>query len=152
MLKRGLNFGRLRQVLSSEKRMSLFTRGLFGALTNAKYICWVGSDGYPEIATSIQMQPSDPNRLILSPTMFQTDLNHIPEGAWVACLAVNPKEFTIMQTKGIFKGWQKVRGVKVGIIDVEEVYSSIAPKAGDRIYPPPVPGHLFGIEGMYVRQ
>jgi hypothetical protein len=141
-LKRGLR----------EERMSVFTQSLFNALANGKYLCWIGSDGFPEIIPAIQMIASDANRLIFSPLMFQTDLARIPEGAWVACLAVNTKDFTIMQVKGLFKGWQKVRGVKMGVIDVEEVYSSIAPKAGDRIYPPPVAGHLFGIEGMYARQ
>ncbi len=135
-----------------EERMSGFTRSLFNGMTNAKYLCWIGPDGYPEIIPAIQMIAADPNRLIFSPLMFQADLARIPEGGWVACLAVNTKEFTIMQVKGLFKGWQKVRSAKMGIIDVEEVYSSIAPKAGDRIYPPPVPGHLFGIEGMYARR
>ncbi len=134
-----------------EERMSKFTQSLFNGMTNAKYVCWIGPDGYPEIIPAIQMITADANRLVFSPLMFQADLARIPEGGWVACLAINTKEFSIMQVKGFFKGWQKVRGVKMGIIDVEEVYSSIAPKAGDRIYPPPVPGHLFGIEGMYAR-
>jgi hypothetical protein len=131
--------------------MSPFTRGLFNALANAKYICWIGPDGFPELATAIPLQAADPNRLVLAPHMFSDDLARIPEGAWVACLAIQPKEFTIMQVKGIWKGFQKARAHRVGVIDVEEVYSSIAPKAGDRIFPAPAAGQLFGVEGLYAR-
>jgi len=134
-----------------EERMSPFTRSLFNALANAKYICWIGPDGFPEIATAIPIQVADPNRLVLAPSMFGNDLSRIPQGAWVACLAIQPKEFTIMQVKGIFQGFQKARGIKAGVIDVEEVYSSIAPKAGDRIFPAPAAGQLFGVEGLYAR-
>ncbi|GAB4310142.1 MAG: hypothetical protein Kow0069_10090 [Promethearchaeota archaeon] len=130
-------------------RMSPRMTKFFQGALNPKFLAWVGEDGYPEVVPVVQLQAVDANRLAFPPTVFPRDLARVPVGAWVAVLCVDPKEMLLFQVKGTFQGFRRARGVKLGVVDVEEVYSSMPPKPGDRLYPPPeprdAPGESIGL-------
>ncbi len=123
-LKTGLN----------EKRLNLIGYRLFSAPIAVRAISYIDpSDGYPLIIPCIPLQACDYTRLVFPFASMKGELLKIPEKTKVAVFGMN-FDFVNQVVKGTYLGIQKSRGVKFGVVDIEEVYNSSPPIAG-KIYP-----------------
>lgn len=116
-----------------EKILKPFLVKMFNQLDGLKFISYVAADGFPTLTPIIQCQAADPNRLAFSTGVFSDELARIPAGADVAVYCMNLGIQSVL-TRGIFRGYQRTRGVKMGSVDINWVYNSMPP-ANSQIYP-----------------
>ena len=117
-----------------EKRLNVVGYKLFKAPIAVRAIAYVDpTDGFPVIIPCIQLQAADHNRLVFPPSVLKEDLSRIPPMSKVAVFCMN-FEFANQLVKGTFTGIKKFRGIKFGVIDIEEIYNSSPPVVG-KIYP-----------------
>ncbi|MFO8017802.1 MAG: hypothetical protein R6U96_04150 [Promethearchaeia archaeon] len=117
-----------------EEALNVIGYDLFTGVMNPKFLAYVDPrDGYPIIVPVIQLRAVDHNRLVFSPSLFKEELTLIPEGTRVAVIALNT-DLASQVAKGTFRGYQRSRLMKVGIVDIEECYNSSPPLAG-KYYP-----------------
>jgi len=117
-----------------EKRLNVLGYKLFAAPIAVRVISYIDpADGYPTMVPSIQLQAADHNRLVFPPSILKDDLYQIPVDSKVAVFGMN-FDFYNQVVKGTFTGFKKFRGIKFGVIEIEEIYNSTPPVAGV-IYP-----------------
>jgi len=119
---------------NSERVLSHFGEKLFNGLDSIKFLSFIGDDGFPVIILAIQCQAADSSRLAFHPGAFGDELNMLKPGMTVAifCLTMQMEDVLV---RGIFNGYSRYRGVKLGTLDIDWVYNSMPPNHG-RIYPP----------------
>ncbi len=117
-----------------EKRLNVIGYKLFTAAIAIRAIAYIDpSNGYPIIIPCIQLQAADYNRLVFPPSVLKEDLYQIPIDSKVAVFGMN-FDFASQVVKGTFNGFKRFRGIKFGIIDIEEIYNS-SPVVVGKIYP-----------------
>ncbi len=117
-----------------EKRLNVIGYKLFKGALNPKFISYIDpSDGYPVIIPCIQLQASDHNRLIFPLTVLKEDLKKIPPNSKIAVFG-NNTDLVSQLVNGTFLGFKKFRGIKFGVVEIEEIYNSCPPLIG-KIYP-----------------
>ncbi len=117
-----------------EKRLGVIGYNLFRAPIAVRVISYIDpSDGYPVMIPCIQLQAADHNRLVFPPSILKQDLYQIPVNSKVAVFGMN-FDFVNQVVKGTFTGFKKFRGIKFGVIEIEEIYNSCPPIVG-KIYP-----------------
>ena len=118
----------------NEKRLNVIGHKLFAAPIAVRVISYIDpSDGYPTMVPAIQLQAADRNRLVFPPSVLKEDLYQIPVDSKVAVFGMN-FDFYNQVVKGTFTGFKKFRGIKFGVIEIEEIYNSTPPVTGV-IYP-----------------
>ncbi|MFX1317067.1 MAG: hypothetical protein ACFE9T_14485 [Promethearchaeota archaeon] len=117
-----------------EKRLNVIGYKLFMKAIAIRAIAYIDpSDGYPVIIPCIQLQAADHNRLVFPPSILKEDLYQIPINSKVAVFGMN-FDFASQVVKGTFIGFKKFRGIKFGVIEIEEIYNS-SPVVVGKIYP-----------------
>ncbi len=117
-----------------EERLNIIGYKLFTAPIAIRAIAYIDpEDGYPVIVPCIPLQAVDRNRLVFPLSSLKKDLLKIPVGAQVAVFGMN-FDFVNLVVKGPYKGIKKYRGIKLGVIEIEEIYNSAPPISGE-IYP-----------------
>lgn len=118
-------------------KLSNFGFELFNQMTSAKLISYIDpEDGYPIIIPCFQLRAPDKSKLVLPYSHFKADLEEIPVGAHVSIFGVvsDNLELTNQMINGRLTDIKKLRGIKNGIIEIDEIYNSMPPLAGV-IYP-----------------
>ena len=117
-----------------EKKLNVIGHKLFAAPIAVRVISYIDpTDGYPTMIPSIQLQAADYNRLVFPPSVLKEDLYQIPADSKVAVFGMN-FDFYNQVVKGTFTGFKKFRGIRFGVIEIEEIYNSTPPVTGV-IYP-----------------
>jgi hypothetical protein len=116
-----------------EQRLNVIGYNLFKAPIAVRAISYIDTDGYPVIIPCIQLQAADHNRLVFPPSVLKDDLIKIPSNSKVAVFGMN-FDFANQLVKGTYLGFKKFRGIKFGVIEIEEIYNSAPPIVG-KIYP-----------------
>ncbi len=106
---------------------------LFNRLDSLKFLTYIGTDGFPVIIPVIQCQAADSRRLAFAPAAYNDELKEIKEGTPVAIFGMTLQMEDIL-IRGIFTGFRRFLGLKLGIADIEWVYNSMPPVQG-QIYP-----------------
>ncbi len=127
LLKGAFKTGRKNPVLKP------FAKDLFNRLGSLKFIAYVGPDGFPVIIPVIQCQACDSRRLAFFPYAFKNELLRIPPKTTVAVFGLTMKMEDVL-VRGIFPGFGRVLGLKLGTVDIDWVYNSMPPAHG-QIYP-----------------
>ncbi|NVM19657.1 MAG: hypothetical protein HWN80_18290 [Candidatus Lokiarchaeota archaeon] len=110
-----------------EKKLNVIGHRLFAAPIAVRVISYIDPvDGYPTMIPSIQLQAADYNRLVFPPSILKEDLYQIPVDSKVAVFGMN-FDFYNQVVKGTFTGFKKFRGIKFGVIEIEEIYNSTPP-------------------------
>ena len=118
----------------AEKRLNVIGYKLFAVPIAVRVISYIDpTDGYPTMIPAIQLQAADRNRLVFPPSILKEDLYQIPVGLKVAVFGMN-FDFYNQVVKGTFTGFKKFRGIKFGVIEIEEIYNS-TPPITEVIYP-----------------
>jgi hypothetical protein len=81
----------------------------------------------------MHLLPTERNQLIFIPADYKHDFSSLQNGQFVAAFAMNIEDLLMYQIKGTYQGLHNYQDDEVGIIDIEEVYCCMPPKAGDRI-------------------
>ena len=102
-------------------------REKFARLQAAKFLAYLGTDGYPDIAPALSLTPAGERALV-----FAGSVDGLQQGAQVAA-AVLTAEPLAYQVKGRFLAEKRSLGGSLGIIQVQEVYSASPPLPGERI-------------------
>ena len=117
-----------------EKRLNVLGYKLFADLIAVRVISYIDpADGYPTMIPAIQLQAADHNRLVFPPSVLKESLSQIPINSKVAVFGMN-FDFYNQVVKGTFTGFKKFRGIKFGVIEIEEIYNS-TPPITEIIYP-----------------
>jgi len=106
---------------------------VFNKLDSIKFLSYIGDDGFPTLIPLIQCQASDSRRLAFSPLAYGNELSSLESGKNVAIFALTLDMEDIL-TRGVFQGFERYNGVKLGTVDIDWVYNSMPPKQG-QIYP-----------------
>ena len=106
---------------------------VFNRLDSIKFLSYIGDDGFPTLIPLIQCQASDSRRLAFSPLAYGNELSSLESGKDVAIFALTLDMEDIL-TRGVFQGFERYNGVKLGTVDIDWVYNSMPPKQG-QIYP-----------------
>lgn len=117
-----------------DKRLGVMGYNLFTAPIAIRAISYLDpKDGYPIIIPCIPLQAADHNRLVFPFSSLKEDLLQIPESSKVAVFCMN-FDYANQVVKGTYRGIERNRLIKFGIIDIEEIYNSCPPVTGV-IYP-----------------
>jgi hypothetical protein len=117
-----------------EKRLNVIGYNLFKAPIAVRVISYIDlEDNYPLMIPCLQLQAADHNRLVFPLTVAKDDLLKIPQDSKVAVFGMN-FDFANQVVKGTFTGFRKYRGIKFGVIEIEEIYNGAPPLIG-KIYP-----------------
>lgn len=117
----------------SERVLNPWTEDLFNRLDIVKFLSYVGPDGFPALIPLIQCQASDSGRLAFSPAAYSSELKALKKGMHIAIFGLTLDMEDVL-VRGVFTGYDRCRGVRLGCIDIDWVYNSMPPKQG-RIYP-----------------
>ncbi|MFW9921688.1 MAG: hypothetical protein ACFFDW_00165 [Candidatus Thorarchaeota archaeon] len=113
-----------------EKRLPDYGMKLYNGPIFPKFIAYIDpTDSYPIIIPCFQARAFEYKTIIFTLSQFKDDLIQIPQDAKVAVFVMDFELETLL-VKGTFKGIVNNRGV----IDIEQVYNSMPPKAG-YLYP-----------------
>jgi hypothetical protein len=116
-----------------ERILKPFLEKMFNQLDGLKFVSYIAEDGFPTLTPVIQCQAADSTRLVFSTGVFSDELVKIPDGANVAVYGMNLGIEDVL-TRGIFTGYRRVRGIKMGTVDLNWVYNSMPP-ANSQIFP-----------------
>jgi len=111
-----------------------WTRRHLAALTTVKFLAWLDGEGYPRLLPALPCRPLGAGRLLFAPTVCRRELEALAPGTRVALFALNLQTESVL-LRGDFTGWRGRGPARVGVIDVDWVYNSMPPLAG-QIYPP----------------
>jgi hypothetical protein len=107
--------------------MPVPVREKFARMQAAKFLAFLGPDGYPDVAPALSLTPAGERALVFAGTV-----DRLERGAQVAA-AVLTAEPLAYQVKGRFLGTERSLGGPLGVIQVLEVYSASPPLPGERI-------------------
>ncbi len=110
-----------------------YAEKLFNKLTTFKFLSFVGDDGYPHIAPFVQCLAADSRRLVFSPFLQGERVRDLTPGTELAAYCLSTTLESVL-TRGTFRGYRRFLGIKLGLIDLNWVYNSMPPNAG-QIYP-----------------
>ena len=106
---------------------------LFNRMDSIKFISWIGPGGFPLITPVIQSRAADSRRIVFSPAAFGGELKAIPEGIKAAIFCMSMQTESVL-VRGVFNGYKRFRGIRLGALDIDWVYNSMPPKQG-QIFP-----------------
>ncbi|MFH2040360.1 MAG: hypothetical protein ABIJ65_13095 [Chloroflexota bacterium] len=102
-------------------------------LDNLKFLAYIGEDGFPVLIPAIQAQSLDAEHILFSASVYQAEIQAIPNGASLAVFGMALTMEDVLM-RGTYQGIQRVGGVQAGIVQVDWVYNSMPPVTG-QIYP-----------------
>jgi len=116
------------------KVMNHFSSALFDNFKSLKFIAYIDSEGKPRVVPLLQCRASDSHRLAFCPLAYGNELKNIEPGSSVAVMALSMQMENVL-VRGVFAGFRRSFGLRLGQIDLNYVYNSMPPCHG-QIYPP----------------
>ncbi len=110
-----------------------WTRKFLNKLDNLKFLAYVDEDGYPVLIPAIQAQSLDAEHILFSTSVYQDELQAIPNGTSLAVFGMALTMEDVLM-RGTYQGMRRVASVKAGVVQVDWVYNSMPPVTG-QIYP-----------------
>ena len=117
-----------------ERVMNEWTEKLLNKLDTLKFLAYVAEDGFPVIIPLLQCQAAGSRKIVFHPGAYADELLPIKEGTDVAVFGLTLAMQDVL-VRGKFTGFKKYQAVKLGSVDIDWVYNSMPPLAG-QIYPP----------------
>jgi predicted pyridoxine 5'-phosphate oxidase superfamily flavin-nucleotide-binding protein len=118
--------------LRDKQAMPLPVSEKFRRLTGVKFLAYIDTDGYPGIIPFLSSYPVAGRRLIFGTSISGKAIGRLRSREKVAASVITPAPVAY-QVKGSFQGIKRYWGIKVGIIDIDELYSASPPLPGERI-------------------
>lgn len=118
--------------LQGKREMPVPVSEKFRRLMAAKFLAYTDTDGYPGIIPLMSLFPVDGGGLIFGISISGETIGKLTTSEKVAASVIT-SEPVAYQVKGSFQGIKRYWGIKVGVIDVDELYSASPPLPGERI-------------------
>ncbi len=115
-----------------KREMPVPVREKFRRLMAAKFLAYIDTDGYPGIVPLMSLFPADGRGFVCGTSIDGEAIGKLKTSGRVAASVIT-SEPVAYQVKGSFRGIIKYWGIKVGIINVDEIYSASPPLPGERI-------------------
>ena len=125
----------VRRGAAAEDPFTPWARTFIGSPGTLKFVAFVRPDGFPWIVPMVPCAVADGPRLVLAATVHRAELAALTSGQPVAVFAANMQAESVL-VRGPFRGFRRVRGPRVGVVDVAFVYNSMPPQHGP-VYPRP---------------
>ncbi len=113
--------------------MNYWTKNLFNRMDTLKFLSFIGKDGFPVIIPLLQCQAADSTRLVFNTVPYKDELSRLETGSDIAIFGMTLQMEDVL-VRGKFSGFKKYNGIILGAVDINWVYNSMTPKAG-QIYP-----------------
>lgn len=113
--------------------MNSWTMSLFNRLDSLKFLSLIGKDGFPVLIPLLQCQSAGSTRIVFNTAAYKDELSIIETGSNIAIFGMTLQMEDVL-VRGKFKGFSRYNGIKLGVVDINWVYNSMPPKAG-QIYP-----------------
>ncbi|MCK5200886.1 MAG: pyridoxamine 5'-phosphate oxidase family protein [Spirochaetales bacterium] len=113
--------------------MNSWTMSLYNKMDSLKFLSFLGKDGFPTIIPLLQCQAADSTRLVFNTVPYKDELSSLETGSDIAIFGMTLQMEDVL-VRGKFSGFGRYNGIKLGIVDINWVYNSMPPKAG-QIYP-----------------
>jgi hypothetical protein len=110
-----------------------WSEDLFNSLSALKFLSHVDENGFPKLIPVIQCQAADSRRLAFSSTAYAGEISNLIPETKIALFGLTMSMENVL-IRGTFRGFERKRGVKMGVVDIDWVYNSMPPKQG-QIYP-----------------
>lgn len=112
--------------------LNSWTRAFVDKIDNLKFLCYVGTDGYPLLIPAIQTQSLDAQHVLFSTSVYPGELQAIPAGSPLAVFSMALTMEDVL-LRGVYQGIRRLGGVQTGVVAVDWVYNPM----------PPVPGQVY---------
>lgn len=112
--------------------LKVWAEELFNRMDTVKFLSYVDADGFPVIVPLIQCQAPDSTRLVFSPHAYKREFDGLKPGMAAAVFGLTLDMEDVL-VRGVFKGFERHRTAKLGVIDLTWVYNSM----------PPIPGQIY---------
>ncbi len=117
----------------TERILTHFSEGLFNRLDSLSFLSYIGDDGFPVILPVVQCQAADSGRLVFHPGAFGKELAELTPGMNISVFCVSMQMESVLAC-GVFEGFHRHRGIRLGLMDIGRVYNSMPSNHG-WIYP-----------------
>ncbi len=117
-----------------DRVLNIWSENLFNKITALKFLSYLNNEGYPVIIPLLQSRIVDSRRVVFFFIPYKDELLKIAEDEEVCIIGLNMDMESVL-VRGTFKGFQKLRFGKLGVVDINWVYNTMPPKPG-QIYPP----------------
>ena len=118
---------------NQERILKPWAEKMFKLPTVVKFLSYVGDDGYPVIVPLLQGRASDSGRIVFSRLAYNKELSPLKKGQNVAVFALSLRMEDVL-VRGVFQGFDRYRGIQLGVVDIDWVYNSMPPVQG-QVYP-----------------
>lgn len=105
----------------------------FSRVKAAKYLSYIGGDGYPLAVPVLSLAAAGHDALVFGAGALLNDEYELPEPPFRAAACVITFDPVAYQVKGTVTEYTKHLGVRIGRLEVDEVYSASPPLPGKRI-------------------
>jgi len=110
-----------------------YGRNLLAGPTTLKFLSFAGKDGYPVLIPLVSCMTAGSKRLVFPARTLDGLPDRIENGMDMAVFALKTSLESVL-VRGKFIGVKQVLGIRTGMIDLDWVYNSMPPNAG-QIYP-----------------
>lgn len=110
-----------------------YSEALFNRMTSLSFMAFKDTDGFPELIPVFGTRASGSRRLVFHPGPFGKKLEDLTPQTEMAVFTVSMKLESVL-VRGTFSGIRSRFGIPAGSIDINWVYNSMPPNAG-QIYP-----------------
>ncbi len=117
----------------TEPILTHFSESLFNRLDSLSFLSYIDDDGIPVIIPVVQCQAADSGRLAFHPGVFGKELSELTPGMSISVFCVSMQMESVL-TCGVFEGFYRHRGIRLGLMDIGRVYNSMPSNHG-WIYP-----------------
>ncbi len=118
--------------LQGKREMPVPVSEKFRRLMGVKFLAYIDTDGYPGIIPLLSLFPADGRKLIFGTSISSEAIGRLKFSEKVAASVIT-SDPVAYQVKGSFQGIKRYWGIKVGVIDIDELYSASPPLPGERI-------------------
>jgi len=108
-----------------------YGKTLFNSLLTMKFLAFMGSDGFPCLVPFVPCMTNDSTQLIFPAKALGAHPMEINTSIAVFCLKTTLESVLV---RGKFSGFKRILGKKMALLDLDWVYNSMPPNAG-QIYP-----------------
>ncbi len=116
-----------------ERVLNPYGQNLLASPTTLKFLSFTGKDGYPVLIPLVPCMTAGSKRLVFPARLLDGFPDRIENNMDMAVFALKTSLESVL-VRGKFIGVKQVLGIGTGMIDLNWVYNSMPPNAG-QIYP-----------------
>ncbi len=116
-----------------DRVLNLYGKKLLASLMTLKFLSFTGKDGFPVLIPFVPCMTSDSKRLVFPANALKDFQDQIKTNMDIAVFSLMTSLESVL-ARGKFIGFKRILGVKTAMIDLNWVYNSMPPNAG-QIYP-----------------